>query len=203
MKAVIVAAERQSKEVSNLVAYIKDLDGTEVVVIPAIDETDEYPARNNYAFHQAAQIMAGEPFFWLEPDSIPLNAGWLKDIEKEYRFCCKEFMLSSDQNPPHDMIGGIGVYGPRTHEIIPKRIDGDMKGHGWDLWMFRKIPNMIHWSPLIQHSYGVYDNNGKAEPHRFPQNISIIRRESVIFHRDKYQDIINYKLLCAKNHPKQ
>jgi hypothetical protein len=203
MKAVIVAAERQSKEVSNLVSYIKDLDGTEVVIIPAIDETDEYPARNNYAFHQAAQIMAGEPFFWLEPDSIPLKAGWLKTIEKEYSLCCKQFMLSCDQNPPHDLIGGIGVYGPRTHEIIPKRIDGDMHGHGWDLWMFRKIPNMIHWSPLIQHSYGVYDKWGNAKSHEFPRDNSIIRKESVIFHRDKYQDIINYKLLCAKNHPKQ
>jgi len=65
VKAVIVAAERQHKEVSNLVDYIKDLDGTEVIVIPAIDETDEYPARNNYAFHQAARMMHGKPFFWL------------------------------------------------------------------------------------------------------------------------------------------
>ena len=135
-------------------------------------------------------MMAGEPFFWLEPDSIPLKAGWLKAIESEYMYCCKQFMLSSDKNPPFDIIGGIGVYGPRTHEIIPKHIDGDMDGYGWDMWMLCKIPNMIHWSPLIQHSYGVYDKWGKATPHQFPRNNNIIRDKSVIFHRDKYQDII-------------
>lgn len=193
MKAVIVAAERQHKEVDNLVGYIKDLDGTEVLVIPAIDETDEYPARNNYAFHQAAKIMSGEPFFWLEPDSIPLCAGWLDKIEAEYEASCKQFMLSSDRNPPFDIVGGIGVYGPRTFEIIPKDIDGGLQGHGWDMWMVRTISNLIHRSPFIQHSYGIYDKWGRAEPHQFPRDRSMIRSDSMIFHRDKYQDLINNK----------
>jgi hypothetical protein len=190
MKAVIVAAERQAKEVDNLISYIKGLDGTEVLVIPVIDETKEYPARNNCAFHQAAQIMAGEAFFWLEPDSIPLCAGWLEKIEYEYRDYNKEFMLSSDSNPPHDFIGGIGVYGPRTKDIIPKVIDGDLHGHGWDMWLLRKEWNLIRWSPMIQHSYGIYNDHGKAEPHRFPRDRSMIRNDAVIFHRDKYQDLI-------------
>jgi hypothetical protein len=193
MKAVIVAAERQTKEVNNLVSYIKDLDGTEVIVIPAIDETDEYPARNNYAFHQAAQTMYGSPFFWLEPDSIPLRAGWLDEIEKQYIYSCKQFMLSSDKNAPYDIIGGIGVYGPRTKEIIPKDICGDLAGHGWDMWMLQNVSNMIFWSPLIQHSYGIYDKCGRAEPHKFPRDRSLIRTEAVIFHRDKYQDIVEYQ----------
>lgn len=190
MKAVIVAAERQNKEVNILLEYIKKLDGTDVLVIPAIDETDEYPARNNYAFNQAAQIMYGMPFFWLEPDAIPLCAGWLDKIESEYLSSCKEFMLSCDKNPPFDMIGGIGVYGPRTLEIIPKNIDGELHGHGWDTWMSKKVPNMIAWSDLIQHSYGNYNSSGIASPHRFPAENNIIRNNSVIFHRDKNQDII-------------
>jgi hypothetical protein len=193
MKAVIVAAERQHKEVDNLVNHIKRLDGTEVLVIPAIDETEEYPARNNYAFYQAGQIMKGEAFFWLEPDSTPLCAGWLDRIEAEYAVCCKQFMLSSDRNPPFDIVGGIGVYGPRTFEIIPKDIDGDLRGQGWDMWMLRNAFNLIHKSPLIQHSYGKYDSSGNAAPHRFPQESGMIRKDAVIFHRDKYQDLINNK----------
>lgn len=193
MKAVIVAAERQRKEVENLVSYVKRLDGTEVLVIAAIDETNEYPARNNYAFHQAAQMMKGEPFFWLEPDSIPLCAGWLNKIESVYQDCHKQFMLSSDKNAPHDLIGGIGVYGPRTFEIVPKIIDGDMHGHGWDMYILKKQSNMICWSPLIHHSYGIYNDHGIAEPHRFPRDRSMIRNDAVIFHRDKYQDIIEYQ----------
>ncbi len=193
MKAVIVAADRQHEEVENLVSYIKRLDGTDVLVIPAIDETKEYPARNNYAFYQAGQTMKGEPFFWLEPDSIPLCAGWLDQIEAEYSVCCKQFMLSLDRNPPFDIVGGIGVYGPRTFEIIPKDIGGDLRGQGWDMWMLRNAVNLIHKSPLIQHSYGKYDGSGNATPHRFPQEIRMIRKDAVIFHRDKYQDLINYK----------
>jgi hypothetical protein len=190
MKPVIVAAERQHEEVENLVNYIKRLDGTDVLVIPAIDETNEYPARNNYAFYQAAQKMKGEAFFWLEPDSIPLRAGWLGKIESIYKDCHKQFMLSSDKNAPHDLIGGIGVYGPRAFEIIPKNIDGDMYGHGWDMYILKKQANMVLWSGLIQHSYGIYDNHGIAEPHRFPRDQSMIRNDAVIFHRDKYQDLI-------------
>jgi hypothetical protein len=190
MKAVIVAAKRQFKEVSNLVSYIKGLDGTEVLIIPAIDKTEEYPARNNYAFHQAAQIMSGEAFFWLEPDSVPLCSGWLRKIESEYSECHKQFMLSSDKNPPFDFIGGIGVYGPRTFEIIPKEISGDLHGQGWDMYILRKQSNMIRWSPLIQHSYGTYDKSGVATPHRFPQEKGMIRSDAVIFHRDKCQDLI-------------
>jgi hypothetical protein len=190
MKAVIVKAERQNAEVSNLVNFIKNLDGTEVIQIPAIDEINEYPARNNYAFHQAAEIMYGEPFFWLEPDSIPLCSGWLQKIEKQYADSCKQFMLSSDKNPPFDLIGGIGVYGPRTKDIIPKHIDGDLQGHGWDMWVAQKQSNMIFWSELIQHSYGIYNEHGIAEPHRFPRDQIKIRNNAVIFHRDKYQDII-------------
>jgi hypothetical protein len=193
MKAVIVAAERQAEEVDNLISYIKKLDGTEVIVIPAIDETKEYPERNNCAFHQAAKLMFGEAFFWLEPDSIPLCAGWLEKIDYEYRDYNKEFMLSSDSHPPYDFIGGIGVYGPRTKDIIPKVIDGDLNGHGWDMWLLRKEWNLIRWSPLIQHSYGIYDDHGIAEPHRFPRDRSIIRNDAVIFHRDKHQDIIEYQ----------
>lgn len=190
MRAVIVAAERQAKEVNNLVRYIKDLDGTEVLKIQAIDETNEYPARNNYAFHQAAQIMKDEPFFWLEPDSIPLCAGWLNKIESVYKDCHKQFMLSSDKNAPFDLIGGIGVYGPRAFEIIPKNIDGDMYGHGWDMYILQKQSNMVLWSSMIQHSYGIYDKWGTAKPHEFPRDANIIRKNAVIFHRDKYQDLI-------------
>lgn len=187
MKAVVVKAQRQSAIINNLVSYIEQLDGTKVVVIDAIEETNRYPDRNNFAFHQAVVEMAGETFFWLEPDSIPIKKNWLQLIEKEYLGSWKQFMLSSDRNPPHDLIGGIGVYGPRTREIIPKHIEG---GHGWDGWMIRNVPHLIHRTPIIQHSYGFYDPSGYAISHRFPRDIDMIRENSVIFHRDKYQDLI-------------
>lgn len=190
MKAVIIKAARQAEEVGNLVHYIKRLDGTEVVVIDAIEETDLYPARNNYALRQAAEYMGDQPFFWLEPDAVPLQPGWLAAIEKEYDNCGKPFMLSSDKNPPHDMVGGIGVYGTSTRFLIPK--DVPEHGWGWDTWMINHIPDLIHKTPLIQHSYGIYNDLGHAFPHRFPRDRSMLRDNALVFHRDKYQDIIRY-----------
>lgn len=189
MRAIIVKAKLQVDVVDKIVDYIYNLDGTELVVIPSLEETIEYPDRNNFALRYAADHMAGEPFFWVEPDSIPLKKGWLKAAEEEYLRSGKEFMLSSDENPPHDMIGGIGIYGPSTRWLIPKHIDGKFKGEGWDGWMIKSIPHTIHRTPLIQHSYGLY-HMGHAEPHRFPRDIDMIRESSLIFHRDKYQDLI-------------
>ena len=188
MKAVIVLAERQLEQVEKLVSYIKNLDGTEVLVVPTKNETEEYPKRNNYALREAAETVPGEAFFWLEPDAIPLCVGWLDRIEAEYLGSGKEFMLSSDQNPPFDLIGGIGVYGPSTGWLIPK--DVPENGWGWDTWLNTHIPHAIHKTPLIQHSYGIYGSVDLAEPHRFPRDSAMIRSSSVIFHRDKFQDLI-------------
>ena len=189
MKAIIVKAKSQVKIVDKLVDYIYKLDGTEVVTIICKEETMEYPDRNNFALREGAEYMDGEAFFWLEPDSIPLKKGWLKSAEEEYLRSGKEFMLSSDQNPPYDFIGGIGIYGPSTKWLIPKYIDGKFKGEGWDGWMIKSIPHTIHRTPLIQHSYGDY-THGNAEPHRFPKDSAMIRDTSLIFHRDKFQDLI-------------
>ena len=190
MKAVIVKAERQAELVDNLVRYIKDLDGTNVVVIPASEDIQEYPARNNYALRTAAEAIGDEPFFWLEPDCAPLQKGWLNKIRAEYILSGKEFMLSSDCHPPHDLIGGIGVYGASTRWLIPK--DVPEYGWGWDTWMDNHIPHAIHKTPLIQHSYGIYNKEGIADPHRFPRDKSIIRDNALVFHRDKDQEIIKY-----------
>lgn len=191
MKVVIVRAERQGKEVDRLIAHIKRLDGTIVMPIPAIDITDQYPARNNFSLHQAATILQGQPFFWLEPDSIPLRPGWLAQIEREYQESGKEFLLSSDSQRPFDLIGGIGVYGPNTASIIPMEPHKELNGQGWDMWMLLRVPSMIAWSPSIQHSYGVYNEQGTAEPHRFPRDNAILRDNALVFHRDKHQDLID------------
>jgi hypothetical protein len=190
MKAVIVRAERQGEEVDRLVQYIKNLDGTDVTVIPASEKIQGYPARNNYALVTAAEAIGEEAFFWLEPDCVPLQKGWLDKIKSVYFSVDEEFMLSSDFNPPHDLIGGIGVYGPSTRWLIPKIIPE--QGWGWDTWLMNHIPHTVYRTPLIQHSYGIYNNDGIAEPHRFPRDRAMIRDNALVFHRDKHQDLIHY-----------
>jgi hypothetical protein len=111
-------------------------------------------------------------------------------IEQEYIRSGKEFMLTSDYNPPFDLIGGIGVYGTSTRWLVPKDIPE--KNWGWDTWLVNHVPHLIHQTPLIQHSYGIYDDFGIAAPHRFPRDQSMLRPDALVFHRDKHQDIIRY-----------
>jgi hypothetical protein len=184
--AVIVLAEKQRAAVESLVKYCEELDGTKIVVLEAPEYTNlPYPKCNDASFHYAAEQFKGKPFIWMEPDSIPLKPNWQQTLTDEYHRGGLEFMLSSDSHPPYDVIGGIGVYGPNTSWLIPKTF----QKNAWDMWMFNHMKSITHFTPLIQHSYGRYAN-GKATPHRFPKDSRIIRPESVIFHRDKFQDLI-------------
>jgi len=184
MQAVIVKAASQVKEVDKLIEHCRRLDGTEVKVIINDGLVVSYPERNNHALQQAFNAMGSEPFAWLEPDSIPLKVGWLYALEREYTKLGKSIMLSSDSNPPHDMVGGIGVYGGIARKLIPKGIERD----GWDGWIIKNIKPLVSFTNLIQHSYGDYTNG--LNPHIFPRDRNMIRSESVIFHRDKFQGLI-------------
>lgn len=188
LPVVIVEAPSQADRVQRLIQYCYDLDGTRVEVIHDEKATSlPYPHCNNAALKVAARVFKGKSFIWLEPDAIPLKAGWAKALTDEWEAVRNsiEFLLSPDKNPPLDMIGGIGVYGPNTHWLIPDKI----KDTGWDGWMIRHLGPLIGRTSLIQHSYGVYKDR-QATPHRFPRDQHIIRPDAVIFHRDRYQDLI-------------
>lgn len=60
---------------------------------------------------------------------------------------------------------------------------------GWDLWLKSNLEPLIGWTPLIQHSYGIYDEQGKAAPHEFPRDSAMLRPDALIFHRDPKQQL--------------
>lgn len=185
MQVVIVKAKSQVKEVDKLVEYCRWLDGTDVLVIQNDEKVTSYPERNNHALQQAFNYMGDTPFIWLEPDSIPLRIGWAGILAREYHRLGSDIMLSSDTHPPHDLVGGIGVYGKLARKLIPAGIKAD----GWDGWMIKNIKPLISFTPLIQHTYACYDG-GKCEPHIFPRDRHLLRKDAVIFHRDKFQGLI-------------
>ena len=186
MQAVIVKAKSQIKEVDRLVQYCKQLDGTIVKIIQNDEKITSYPERNNHALQQAFNAMGDTPFIWLEPDSIPLKEGWVDALEKEYHKLGKHIMLSSDTHPPHDLIGGIGVYGGLARKLIPAGIKAD----GWDGWTIKNIKPLVAFTPIIQHTYGDYSKGG-CDQHIFPRDNHLIRDDAVIFHRDKQQSLIS------------
>ena len=197
IEAILAQPERQKAEVERLVRHIRELDGTEVRVIPiskAID--DEYmrqhpnapfPCIQANGLRYCAKIMRGKPFFWLEPDAVPLKPGWLKALTKEYNTLRKPFLISSDSHPPNDLVGGIGFYAPETHWLIPDYFPSN----GWDLWMLKHLGPMIGRTRLIQHSYGAYDYRAFCRPRIFPAEHGMIRPETLVFHRDKFHGLIH------------
>lgn len=181
------------EKVMRLAEYCEKLDGTKLNVFTHPDANKhKQPKAGNFAFRVVLEKMRGRPFIWLENDSIPLKRNWASDLTETYYDSKREFMLSSDQNPPGDMVGGIGVYGRNAASIIPNAlVPPDTKWAAWDGWLIDHVPEMIHRTPLIQHSYAIYDaNGGLREFHRFPRDAGILRPTALIFHADKHQDLI-------------
>lgn len=198
LQPVIVAAGTNHASVARLVDYCAKLDGTQVKVVQVTKAMDDqfrplYPeaareCRAAFSLHVAAKSMVGQPFIWLEHDSIPLRAGWASLLTEAYAKAGKPYLLSSDSHPPHDLVGGIGVYGPDTAWQIPQHFKPDVvpvpRGIGWDLWMWRNLRSLIATTPLIQHSYGHYNHDSICvRTHSFPRDAHLLRKEAVVFHR--------------------
>lgn len=184
---VVFAAPHQRGMVEALVNHCSQLDGTEVLVLTAPEPDGlSYPAIANGAFLETCKQMAGQPFIWLEPDSIPTKPGWVEAMAKEWQVAQsfgKSILWSTDSNPPHDPCGGIGVYGPDMLKLLPEDV---ITGQGFDGWLLENRSGSIHKTPLIQHTYASYDADGKAKLHRYP----VPREDAVIFHKDQFQDLI-------------
>lgn len=193
LPVVIFKSKAQAKEVERLQEFAMRYDATKIQIVPEGNyvETD-YDLYPDVAFRAVADRMAGHSFIYVESDSIPLKIGWAQDLTKEFLLKARPFLLTSDSHMPYDRISGIGVYGPETHWLIPKKIphSKDTWYHAWDGWLLEHVPHLIARTELIQHSYGIYDDEGLSIPHRFPRDKDMLRPEAVIFHKDKYQDLL-------------
>lgn len=190
---VICIPDRMRVRAERLAKYCRALDGTEIKLIRFPQEELTFPSVNRMpniqarALHYAAEQMNGQPFLWLEPDSIPLAPGWAQKLTDEYVEAGKPFMLSGDRALPGDFGGAIGIYPVETHWMLPKTY----QEHTWDKFIFDRLPDLTHFSPRLQHSYGVYEGMICTREHRFVDGRpDWFRPEALIFHRDKHQDLI-------------
>lgn len=191
MTSVIFAAHKQANLVRELVKHCRNL-GTEVRVISRPDpEGLSYPAVCNWSFIEVCKQMAGQDFFWLEADSIPLTPDWFEKITDEWeqvKADGKKILWSLNPEQLEDKCTGIGCY---SHDILD-HLDGIEEStvngysYGFDGWILNNRPHLIARTPLIEHSYGTYGRDGNATLHRHYKSSG----EAVIFHKDQYQDLI-------------
>lgn len=189
LPVVLSQAPHEAKQVEKLIQWCRDLDGTEIRVFTHDEPAGiSYPEVANWSFRQVAKEMQGQPFIWIEADSVPLKAGWAADLTKEYHRQRKEYLYPLQFNPPHDIYSGIGVQGPNAYNECP---DGPFPG-GFDEFIVTRHPEKIGRTALIRHNYGSYDEKGDVTLHQFPRDINLIGPEAVIFHKDKKLELIDY-----------
>lgn len=195
IQPVIAKPVSQKIPVENMVKYCRDFDGTELRVVDVSDvgftspyPANDFPCRQAHALHTVALAIEGRPFIWIEPDSPPVRRGWAAALTEEYYRLGKPYMLPFlPEDQPFDIASGVGVYSGDTAQTIPFIFER----HGWDYWMLQNLQDKLSRTRLIQHNYGEYDDAGHMKrEYRFPQDAGIIRPETVLFHRDKHQDMI-------------
>ena len=195
LPVVLNIAPHEKRQAERLVQYVKQLDGTEVITMSFQDPPGmRYPEVANWAFKQCAKAMRGRAFVWIECDSPPLKPGWLKAISSEYKKQGKAYLYPKTFNPPHDTSSGIGVQGPDAFEQV---LDG-IKDISFDEWIANNLSDQVGRTDLIQHSYGNYNKEGQAELHEFPRDLNILREDSVIFHKDQQQGLIDHLMPSMK-----
>src|SRR5258705_6863446 len=85
-------------------------------IITTPQPVDSWKAGSNALFREAAIWCEtkGTPFFFLEPDAVPLKPGWLDEIEKAYGECGMPFMGPLVKHHtagfPSPYLEGIAVY---------------------------------------------------------------------------------------------
>jgi hypothetical protein len=150
-----------------------------------------YPEVCTDMWHAALQCIGG-PVLYLEPDAWPCAPNWYEVLCAEYdRLGRPGAMVTASTHPPHDLVGGIGVYDAsklpmdKYYEHLRGQIP---EGLAFDWWIGQQNPAR---TPLIRHSYGIYDKGVVVGFHAFQTREHFLRmcEGAAIFHKDAFGTI--------------
>ena len=192
IQPILFTAPHEEKKAERLKKHCLNLDGTELLQIRLPEEPKHlvYPSIANFSFLHCCEVMAGDPFVWLECDSIPLKQDWLKKLTETWLANGKKTLLTKDKHSPFDLCTGIGIWTKDVYRKIPRSIAEPDTKIGFDGYTFRELFGKYAATEQIQHIYAEYNNAGKAYPLDFPRCSWMIRESTLIFHADKEQKLI-------------
>jgi hypothetical protein len=141
------------------------------------------------------------PFFWMEPDCVPLVPDWLEQLENVYGDCPKRFMgplITQDKQPdlPKVHLTGCSIYPPDCYGIIENFQSVRSGQDAWDIGCAEAVVPKSADTKLIQHYWGLPELPPvfvKARDADSPKNfltLDFIKPEAVIFHRDKTHSLL-------------
>lgn len=156
-----------------------------------------WPQGPNTMFLTASRFIAGmtdrEPWFWCEPDCIPLRQGWLDAIAEEYAKCGKCYMGAIVQleqpipNLPELHLSGCAVYPPDALNEVGAFCNGSQ---AWDMAMARIVVPKSANTKLVQLFWGQKDlapTFSISKHQGSPINtftLSDLRPGAAVFHRN-------------------
>lgn len=165
------------------------------------DPQHGWPQGPNWLFRTAARYakQRGQPFFFLEPDAVPLKPGWFDQLVAEYTASGKPFMgalLDCEQaGLPNRYLAGVACYPAHAIDIIGPPLE-DRPHIAWDVAAAEAVvPHAIN-SPRIQHVWGNYRQSPVFAEHRAhngPANVLTrgdLWGEALVFHRNKDGSLI-------------
>lgn len=121
-----------------------------------------------------------EPWFWWEPDCVPLCPGWITTLEKAYIDGKKPFMGfwvqgRSDWKTPY--MAGIGVYPPNVGHYSPASLLSE--NVAWDMVLGPNITAYCNKANhLIEHHV-----NSISFPNK--ESTEVISRSAILYHKCK------------------
>lgn len=164
-------------------------------VYPA-PKTTRWPEAPNLAFQRTAIHISdsiGRPWFWMEPDLVPLRPGWCATLQQEYAECGQPIMGSVVTGRRH--VNGTAIYPPQFPFLAPSAMRAT--NIGWDWVMRDETLNITHdASRLMFHCWGIVEDKPHPYEGRPAVFLSIadidrwIPREAVTFHRCKDATLI-------------
>lgn len=188
----------QRKSLGELAAKCFSNSGTIPVTIP---ETGYAP--NHMFMLGAQQVMFSYklPFLWLEPDAVPLCAGWLNKLSEEYDGSPKKYLgplVEADQpGLPAIHLTGVAIYPTDAFTLFDTFASLKSANVAWDMETAVAIVPRAKNSRFMQHLWGTRElppTFVKEKTAGQPVNaltLDFIKPEAVLFHRNKDGSLIN------------
>lgn len=157
-----------------------------------------WPVPQNHAFTSTAHFMhkLGQPWLWVESDSVPMRKGWLADIAREHERGTKPF--TGHWNEVTKVFNGVAVY-PHdvarysSHAMMATiTFDKDGRQPPWDVYCSKQVePHLNKANQLFQH---IWNNPATNAAWTFPdlKTVKAVCRPGIaLFHRNKTGDLID------------
>lgn len=174
----------------------------ETAIIPMPAGVTGWPLASNAMFQTAARHIREcykLPWFWMEPDCIPLVPSWLDELALHYSRSPKKMMgahIRASQPPlPPVHLAGCAIYPNDTQDLL--KVAAENNTSAWDMAAAGySVPRSTD-TPLIHHHYGEValppifkETRGPADPLN-TCTLDFIRKGAVVFHRCKDGSLID------------